>query len=142
MPNRSCVTQLVDFTHNLGASGKTRKRHHVAPVVYRLGNHNLLSVASQNDLGIMVINDLNWKMHINQMICKANRILGLIRHTCNDVKDPLTRKILYWHMSDLFWNTGQKFGIHLPRVSLLPLKEFKGVLPDSSFKVLPPMKSV
>ena len=29
------------------------------------------------------------------MICKANRILGLIRHTCNDVKDPLTRKILY-----------------------------------------------
>ena len=41
-------------------------------------------------------------------------------------------------MSDLFWNTGQKFGIHLPRVSLLPLKEFKGVLPDSSFKVLPP----
>ena len=74
---------------------KTRKRHHVAPVVYRLGNHNLLSVASQNDLGIMVTNDLNWKMHINQMICKANRILGLIRHTCNDVKDPLARKILY-----------------------------------------------
>ena len=34
-------------------------------------------------------------MHINKMICKANRILGLIRHTCNDVKDPLTRKILY-----------------------------------------------
>ena len=34
-------------------------------------------------------------MHINQMICKANRILGLIRDTCNDVKYPLTRKILY-----------------------------------------------
>ena len=71
---------------------KTRKHHHVAPVVYKLGNHNLLSVGSQNDLGIMVTNNLNWKMHINQMICKANRILGLIRHTCNDVKDPL---ILY-----------------------------------------------
>ena len=74
---------------------KTRKRHHVAPVVYRLGNHNLLSDATQNDLGIMVTNDLNWKMHINQIICKANRILGLIRHTCNDVKDTLTHKILY-----------------------------------------------
>ena len=40
-------------------------------------------------------------------------------------------------MSDLFWNTGQKFGIHLLRVSLLLLEEFKDVQPDSSFKVLP-----
>ena len=40
---------------------------------YGLGNHNLLSVASasQNDLGIIATNNLNWKMHINQMICKA-----------------------------------------------------------------------
>ena len=74
---------------------KNRKRHHVAPVDYILGNNHLLSVASQNDLGIMVTNNLNWKMHINQMICKASRILGLICHTCNDVKDILTRKILY-----------------------------------------------
>ena len=29
-----------------------------------------------------------------------------------------------------------------PMVSLLLLKEFKGELPDSSFKVLPPMKSL
>ena len=29
------------------------------------------------------------------MICIANRILGLVHHTCNDVKDPLTGKILY-----------------------------------------------
>ena len=28
------------------------------------------------------------------MICRANCIYGLIRHTCNDVKDSLTRKIL------------------------------------------------
>ena len=33
-------------------------------------------------------------MHINQMICKANCIFGLNRHTCNDVKDSLIRKIL------------------------------------------------
>ena len=32
---------------------------------------------------------------INQMICKANRILGLIRHTCNDVQDPLTCYFFY-----------------------------------------------
>ena len=74
---------------------KTSKRYHAPCVGYTLGNHSLLSVASQNDLGIMVANNLNWKMHINPMICKANRIFGLIRHTCYDVKDPLTRKILY-----------------------------------------------
>ena len=43
---------------------KTRKRHHVASVDYKLGNHNFLSVASQNDLGIMVTNNMNWEMHI------------------------------------------------------------------------------
>ena len=73
---------------------KTHKRHLLLLLFTDL-HHNLLTVASQNDLGIMVTNDLNWKMHIKQMICKANRILGLIRHTCSDVKDPLTRKILY-----------------------------------------------
>ena len=73
----------------------TRKRHHVASFDYKLGSHNLLSVVSQNDLGIMVSNNFNWKIHINQMICKANRILGLIRHTCNEIKDSVTRKILY-----------------------------------------------
>ena len=53
---------------------KTSKRHLLLLLIkYELGNHNLLSVASasQNDLGIIATNNLNWKMHINQMICKA-----------------------------------------------------------------------
>ena len=73
----------------------TRKHHHVAPFEYKLGNYSLASVTSQNDLGITVSNNLNWKPHINQLVCKANRILGLIKHTCNDVRDPVIRKILY-----------------------------------------------
>ena len=36
----------------------------------------IYSVSSQNDLGIMVTNNLSQKMHINQMICKDNRIDG------------------------------------------------------------------
>jgi len=74
---------------------KTRKRHHVPYFNYKLGLQSLLSVSNQNDLGIMVSSDLSWKIHINQVICKANRILGLIRHTCFDVHDPVTRKMLY-----------------------------------------------
>ena len=38
---------------------KTRKRHHVPGVYYKLGNHSFLSVARENDLGIMVTNILN-----------------------------------------------------------------------------------
>ena len=113
---------------------KTRKRHHVACVDNKQGNHNLLYVASQNVLGSIVTNNLNWKMHINQMICLANRILGLIRHTYKDIEDPFARKILYLARADLFWNTGQKFGIHFPKVSLLLLKEFKDGLAHSSLK--------
>ena len=38
---------------------KTPKRHHVACVDYKLGHYNLLSLASQNDLSIMVANSGN-----------------------------------------------------------------------------------
>lgn len=74
---------------------KIRKRHHAPDYDYKLGAHHLLNVDHQNDLGITVSNNLSWKSLINQMICKANRILGMIRYTCYDVDDSLTRKILY-----------------------------------------------
>ena len=49
------------------------------------------------------------------MICKVIRISGLIRHACNDVKEPLIRKILYLaHVSPILeygseiWNPSSK----------------------------------
>ena len=85
---------------------KTRKRHNVAPVDYKLGITIYILFLVKMTLVFLVSNDLNWKMHIDQIICKANRILCLIRHTMdireyvhghtyNDVEDSLTRKILY-----------------------------------------------
>lgn len=73
----------------------TRKHHHLPPYNYKLGEHSLTEVDQQNDLGIIVSNNLDWKPHIRQMICKANRILGMIRYTCFDIHDVQTRKILY-----------------------------------------------
>ena len=73
----------------------TRNRHHVPAYNYQLAGHSLAKVDQQGDLGIMVSNNLSLKFHIKHMICKANRILGMIRHTCSDIYDIQTRKILY-----------------------------------------------
>ena len=71
------------------------------------------------------------------MICKANGILDLIRHTCNDVKDPLTGKILHLALVRPILEYGSETWWESIWVSLLLLKEFKSGLSDSFFKLCP-----
>ena len=47
------------------------------------------------DLGILTNNGLSWNSHIDMITAKANRMLGLIKRTCMDLKDESTLKTLY-----------------------------------------------
>ena len=47
------------------------------------------------DLGILTDNNLSWNSHIDMITAKANRMLGLIKRTCRDLKDESTLKTLY-----------------------------------------------
>ena len=62
---------------------------------YKLEDQPLESVSSYSDLGVLVSNKLAWGNHIEEMISKANKTLGLIKQTCKDLTNPSTRKILY-----------------------------------------------
>ena len=58
---------------------------------------NLNALKTSKDLGITVIEDINWGMHISKITAKANRtlVLGLIKRRCKDIEDQRIRKYLY-----------------------------------------------
>ena len=47
------------------------------------------------DLGVIVSKDLSWSRHIESIVSQANKILGLIKPICKDVKNVQTRRSLY-----------------------------------------------
>ena len=69
-----------------GASGngqvKTRKRNTILLllIINLVTTIYFLLLVSQNNLSIVITNNLNWNIHNNQVICKANVIFGLICH--------------------------------------------------------------
>ena len=56
------------------------------------------NVRTVEDLGITVSDDFNWRLHISNITSKANKVLGLIKRVCKDLKDPDTRKTLYYSL--------------------------------------------
>ena len=67
----------------------TRKK---APVSfpYHLGSKELLRVDDEKDLGLIFSSKLQWNLHINQMISKANR------HTHSQTSTPDVHCIFRW----------------------------------------------
>jgi hypothetical protein len=60
-----------------------------------LADNQLENVPNILDLGITITNNLSWSKHIEEIVSKANRTLGLVKRLCGDIKDTNTRKLLY-----------------------------------------------
>ena len=72
----------------------TRKK---APVSfpYHLGSKELLRVDDEKDLGVIFSRKLQWNLHINQMVLKVKRQLGVLKRTCYSLTDINIRCTLY-----------------------------------------------
>jgi ribonuclease P/MRP protein subunit RPP40 len=58
-------------------------------------NNSILSVTElEKDLGIFVLNDLEWSQHVNTAVGKANIQLGLIKSSFQNLNE-FTTKLLY-----------------------------------------------
>ena len=55
----------------------------------------IMSVTTEKDLGIHVSTKLSWNNHIDVIISKANKMLGMIKRTCTNKCDQKTLIILY-----------------------------------------------
>ena len=72
----------------------TRKK---SPLVGEYNNEGqpLESVAVYKDLGLLTTSNLSWNKHVDKITARANRVLGLIKRTCRDLKDIDTMNTLY-----------------------------------------------
>ena len=48
----------------------------------------------ERGLGVIVVNDLKWSEHVNRMVRKTNRIVGMLKKTFKS-RDPYFWKELY-----------------------------------------------
>lgn len=71
------------------------KRFDRDPFSYKLSGVSLQHVNSEKDLGVHMTNNLCWSKHCSYLLSKASRNLGLLRRTCNFVKNTRQRRSLY-----------------------------------------------
>ena len=56
-----------------------------------MSNTTLETVKQEKDLGVLVDDRLKFDLHVKTKVCKANKILGLIRRSFDNLdKDTLT----------------------------------------------------
>ena len=72
----------------------TRKKHPIC-FNYKLGSTDLLKVKEEKDLGVTVTDTLSWNPHIQNIVSKANKLLGLLKRTCPLLPDANVRRTLY-----------------------------------------------
>ena len=53
------------------------------------------SVDVYKDLGLLTASNLSWNQHVDKITAKANRVLGLVKRTCRDLKDIDIMNTLY-----------------------------------------------
>jgi ribonuclease P/MRP protein subunit RPP40 len=61
---------------------------------YQMNNSILSETELEKDLGIFISNDLEWSQHVNTAVGKANRQLGLIKSSFQNLNE-FTIKLLY-----------------------------------------------
>ena len=50
--------------------------------IYKLDNVELQHVYTEKDVEVNITNSLTWDTHIHAITAKANKLLGLLKHTC------------------------------------------------------------
>jgi hypothetical protein len=67
------------------------------PLIYPYAmNGQLLSdVKQEKDLGVWIHSDLTWNKQVVEQSSKANKLLGFIKRSCKEIRNPRTRRCLF-----------------------------------------------
>ena len=63
--------EVMRISHN-----KNKRSTH-----YNISGNELRNVSNYKDLGVIMASDLKWSKHVEQIVHKANRVLGLLKRT-------------------------------------------------------------
>ena len=111
----------------------TRKK---SPLVgeYNIEGQPLESVDMYKDLGLFTTSNLSWNQHVDKITAKANRVLGLVKRTCRDLKDIDTMNTLYCSLVRPLLEA--KLGTLILNVTLINWRLFSEELPDGSLGLM------
>ena len=105
--NESTRSNNIQFnTSKCKVLSVTRKKQPIH-YNYTLNNVQLTRVVEEKDLGIIVTSSLSWVKHINAIVSKANKLLGLLKHTCPLLLDVAVRRTFIFvpcQIATLLWN--------------------------------------
>ena len=62
---------------------------------YTLGSSHLSVVQSEKDLGVWISDTLNWNIHTDNIVAKAQKMLGLLYRTLRDIDGYTVKRLLY-----------------------------------------------
>ena len=82
---------------------------------YTINKRRVRRVQSMKDLGVSVTSDLSWNSHINTLVSKCNRMMGMIKRSVG-YKAPINvTSYLYsrLHLFAVILNTVLQSGLHL-----------------------------
>ena len=69
-------------------------------------------------LGLLTASDFLWNQHEDRITVKKNRVSGLVKRTCRDLKDVDTMRTLYCSLMRLYWNfSGETWNAYTKRNS-------------------------
>ena len=68
---------------------------------FTLNSYRLDEIKEFKDLGVITNEYLSWNSHFDNVVAKANRILGLLKRTCWGLDDSRTLKTLYCTWKDM-----------------------------------------
>jgi hypothetical protein len=64
-------------------------------ITQSLANSELLRVGQEKDLSVTLTSNLSWDTHINVIVAKSNKLLGLLKRTCPLLTDVKVRGTQY-----------------------------------------------
>ena len=84
---------------------------------YNITGTVLRNVSNYKDLGVIMASDLKWSKHVEQIVHKANRVLGLLKRTVGGKNKDIFFKFVQ--------NLGSSnLGIRLPGVVTTPSQRY------------------
>ena len=66
-----------------------------SPTSYMIDGTTINSLPTHKDLGVLISSNLEWSPHLNNVLTKAYKTLGLIRRTFSQSMSPLVKVKLY-----------------------------------------------
>ena len=116
--HRWSLRNFMDFNVRRCKIIRITKKKQPSISSYFLDYSVLEEVNEYRDLGITTDQHLRWNLHIDKVVAKANRMLGLIKRSCRDFEDRKTLRTLYWALvrsnleyCSVLWSPYTKKGI-------------------------------